>query len=380
MENKRIIEPDTGFIKDLMKLGGESLKKCYQCSTCTVVCGLTPQNKPFPRKEMIWAQWGLKDRLIGDPDVWLCHQCTDCSDNCPRDAKPAETLAAIRSASISQLAFPHFLAKAFTSPKYLPAFLASLAVLMYLFLLIAGDAAFPQGEIVLNHMIPNSHAYVAMSLIVLFILVTLGVGGFRFHKKVISLWPEPALKSGSVGSFVKSFISAFVKILTHSNFAKCDTNKFSRYSHLGIFYGAILLLLAAFLGAVYHLSGIHSPYALDSPVKIAGNLGGLLLIAGLIIVIYRRLSSNSPLGQSTYSDWLLVSLLLLVSITGIATTIIRLSLLREATYWMYLVHLWLMFALLVYGPFSKGAHIFYRTLAMTYAQQIGREAETPAKS
>ena len=90
------VEPDLEFIKYLKNAGGDTLKKCYQCATCSVVCPLSSDTKPFPRKEMIWAQWGLKDKLVADPDVMLCHQCGDCTAYCPRGAKPGDEPKKIR--------------------------------------------------------------------------------------------------------------------------------------------------------------------------------------------------------------------------------------------------------------------------------------------
>ncbi len=61
MAEATVLNPDLGFIKDLQALGGGDLKKCYQCATCSVVCPISPETKPYPRKEMIAASWGLKD-------------------------------------------------------------------------------------------------------------------------------------------------------------------------------------------------------------------------------------------------------------------------------------------------------------------------------
>jgi quinone-modifying oxidoreductase subunit QmoC len=90
MADTYVIEPDLDFIKDIGALGGEDLKKCYQCATCSVACPISPDTKPFPRKEMIAASWGLKDKLVGNADIWLCHNCGDCSTRCPREAKPGD--------------------------------------------------------------------------------------------------------------------------------------------------------------------------------------------------------------------------------------------------------------------------------------------------
>lgn len=57
------LKPDLEFTRELTEAGGESLKKCFQCATCSVACPLAPANAPYPRKEMVWASWGLKDKL-----------------------------------------------------------------------------------------------------------------------------------------------------------------------------------------------------------------------------------------------------------------------------------------------------------------------------
>jgi quinone-modifying oxidoreductase subunit QmoC len=372
MEKRNIFKPDSEFVREVLGLGGESLKKCFQCGTCSVVCSLSPDGRPFPRKEMMWAQRGLKDRLLKDPDVWLCHQCNDCTTYCPRDAKPGDVLAAIRSYSITHYTLPGFLVKAFSSPKYLLPLLALPALLLVAFLGAAGDLTFPKGEIVLNHMIPNTDAYIGMAVIVAFVVVVAAIGGFRFWKAINEFETDPPLTSVTRGGFLRSHVYVLVDILKHGNFGKCQTNKTNRYTHLAIFYGFILLLLAAFLGAVYHLAGIESPYPLTSPIKIAGNLGSLLILAGCALAIYRRFSPSSKEGNTSYFDWFLILLLTFVAISGVATEVVRLAELPTATYSVYLVHLWLLFTLLIYAPFSKGAHFIYRWLAMAYARQVGR--------
>ena len=57
---------------------------------------------------------------------------------------------------------------------------------------------------------------------------------------------------------------------------------------------------------------------------------------------------------------------------------VRLVELAAATYWHYLAQMRLMFVLFIYASFSKGAHLIYRTSAMTYAKQTGKGVERPS--
>src|SRR5512139_686806 len=116
---EQLINTDMNFIKDVLASGGGDLMKCYQCGTCSVVCNPTPEERPFPRKEMLYAQWGMRDKLMRDPDIWLCHQCSDCTFYCPRGAKPGEVLGALRKLAIAEYSFPQLFRKAAGGPKYL---------------------------------------------------------------------------------------------------------------------------------------------------------------------------------------------------------------------------------------------------------------------
>jgi quinone-modifying oxidoreductase subunit QmoC len=374
MEERNIIQPDTGFITEVIHRGGDSLKKCFQCGTCSVVCSLSPAEKPFPRKEMIWAQWGLKDRLLGDPDVWLCHQCTDCSTRCPRGAKPGDVLAAIRSYTIGYFSRPRFLGKALSSPAYLPALLIIPALLLFAFFWLAtGKLAFPGGVISPEDLFSSTYTYGAMGIIFLYLIIVAGGGISGFWKSLKQFEAGPVQQVGSGDNGLKAWYSVIVDIITHSKFGKCDKNNLSRFTHLAIFYGAILLLIATALSAIlHHFFEVYSPHPLVGPVKIAGNLGALLLLAGLITVILRRLISSDNPGKTAYADWFLIWVFFFVTVSGVATEIIRLYELAAATYWLYLVHLWLMFVFFISLPFTKGAHMIYRTVAMAYARQIGR--------
>ena len=140
-------DPDIEFIKSLKETGGDTLKKCYQCASCSVACPLSTDQHPFPRKEMIWAQWGMKERLFDDPEVFLCHQCGDCTEICPRGAKPAEVLGAIRAYLYTLYGWPAWLARLAADIKDLPILLGGPALIILVLWLLSGATHIPSADV-----------------------------------------------------------------------------------------------------------------------------------------------------------------------------------------------------------------------------------------
>ena len=87
---------DSDFRNVLARFGATSVIDCFNCGNCTAVCALSEGNTPFPRKLIRYAQLGLKEKLVQSPEPWLCYSCGECSATCPRDARPGETMAALR--------------------------------------------------------------------------------------------------------------------------------------------------------------------------------------------------------------------------------------------------------------------------------------------
>ncbi|VEN72819.1 Heterodisulfide reductase [Candidatus Desulfarcum epimagneticum] len=376
MSETYMLEPDLGFINEVAGLGGGDLKKCFQCATCSVACPIAPDDKPFPRKEMIAASWGLKDKLVANHDIWLCHNCGDCTTLCPRGAKPGEALGAIRAYAVSEYAIPKALGKAVNDPKKLPVLLAIPAILFLVIGLLTGLLDFtPTGEEVVHTKFFSTWLVdIIMIPAFFFAVVVFALGVKRFVNDI----HENAVKSGKaedkpldMGGLVQALVKVFPTILAHKKFDECGENKERSTAHLLVFYSFIGLAIVTgiFFVALYILK-IHGPYSQMNPVKWLGNISGVALIIGSFLLIQSRRAQTDQ--SSSYKDWYLLGLVFGLGVTGMGTEITRLAGWACVTYALYYVHLMLVFCLFVYTPFSKLAHLVYRTVAMAYAQYTGR--------
>lgn len=380
MTDKYLLEPDVSFVKDLARLGGDTLKKCFQCATCSVACPISPDTKPFPRKEMVAASWGLKDRLIGNLDIWLCHHCGDCTDLCPRGAKPGEVLGAVRSYAITEYAAPKSIGKMVNDPKMLPVIGLLVPTVIFLVLgLITGllDFSPALGEHGISHSNFFSTWLVDMIFVPLagWVAVIFALGLKRFlndiHENAV-LEGKTEKQELEYGGLVAALIKVIPSILKQDKFAECKENKDRDVAHWMVFLSFIGLFIVtnAFFVALYGLQ-IHGPYSQLNPVKWLANISGVALIIGSILLIKNRLAKTEQ--TSVYKDWYLLGLVLGLGVTGMLTEMTRLAGLAGFTYFMYFVHLIFVFNLFAFLPFSKLAHLVYRTAALAYNEWSGRK-------
>ncbi|MFC1520974.1 quinone-interacting membrane-bound oxidoreductase complex subunit QmoC [Elusimicrobiota bacterium] len=379
MGKGRVINTDLDFIRTIKKAGGDDLKKCYQCATCATVCELSPDSKPFPRKEMILAGWGQSDKLIGDPDIWLCYQCNDCATYCPRGAKPGNVLAAIRSYIYEHYSFPSFMGKALASPKALPLLWAVPIVVITALVLIfnGGDFSFVNdGKIVFSKFL--SHFWIeiffipATHLVGLFALI----GLYKYWKALEATSPEKKM------GFVPGAILVVKDILTHINFFSCDTNKSRGLMHLLIFFGFIGAAVTTGIGIfMMYILHIDPPFSLmNHPVKWLGNASAIAGILGCGYLIIRKAIEGDKVGATGYQDWLFLIVMFATFLTGFMAQMLRVADLAVLAYATYYVHLIVVFFLLIYAPYSKFAHMLYRTVALIHAKCAGRESVSCASS
>ena len=376
MADKYLVEPDLKFIKEVIGLGGDTLKKCFQCATCSVVCPISPENKPFPRKEMIAASWGLKDKLVGNMDIWLCHNCGDCSTLCPRGANPGDVLGAIRSYAISEYAAPKFIGKAVNDPKKLPVLLGIPVVVFLVLGFITGLLDFTPGgdQIVHSHFFSSWLVDMIFIPLTAWVVVVFGIGLKRFvndmHENAV-LEGKTDKKKLEIGGLIRALFTVLPTILKHNKFSECLENKDRTTAHLMVFYSFIgLFIVTNIFFVVLYVFQTHGPYSQLNPVKWLANVCGIALVIGSALMIKNRLGKTDQV--STYKDWYLLWLVFGLGASGMLTEMTRLAGIAGLSYALYFIHLIFVFNLFMFIPFSKLAHLVYRTVAMAYAEYGNR--------
>jgi len=376
-----VVKPNLNFIRELKAAGGDTLKQCYQCATCSVVCPQSPDDKPFPRKEMIWAGWGLKDKLVSDPDIWLCHHCGDCTAYCPRGAKPGEVLGALRKQAIVHYAPVKYLANAVNDKKSMLVVLGIPVVILFVLALITPA---------LNRALPPSLMHVGAfgNFINTWLIDITFTSAALFalwsaYKGMTNMWADMKAHSANPpkGGLVGNLIAVITEVLAHSKFKECDVNKERSTAHMLTLYSFIGLAVTTTLGfIVMYFTGEEGAFGkfLFTIMKIIGNVSAVTLIAGAGLLIMNRKAKDEKSGLGTYFDWGFLGIVGLVGVTGFLAQILRYmgadihhpGVLAVATYFVHLVCVFYLFA---YAPYSKFAHLFYRTTALVFGRMSGRQ-------
>jgi len=82
--------------------GGDKIRQCIQCGTCTGSCPMSVCMDYGPRRIIAMARAGFKQEVLSSQTIWLCSSCYSCSVRCPVDIKITDIMYALKRRSFDE--------------------------------------------------------------------------------------------------------------------------------------------------------------------------------------------------------------------------------------------------------------------------------------
>ena len=363
-----------GLLPEIEKYGAANISACFNCGNCTAICPLSTEEESFPRKMIRYAQVGLEDELLSSKELWECYYCAECSKTCPRQAEPGEFMASARRYAIANYDVTGVTKRMFKS-AWANVGVALLMAVFFAIYLLSFNTGENYPQLALWKFVPE--IYVRVLGIAVFIIVGLAglIGIIRMVRKVASgggLEFNGPVHWTQLNWWQAIKETLFVQVLGQKNYREDECEEDVQkplllrkwFVHLTIMYGFLGLFAATALDFMFKPVGSSVP--IYYPIRLLGTISGLSLVYGTSIAIYKRLQKGDKYtSNSQAADWIFLVLLWLVGLTGF--------LLEIADYvpgpdlWGYpimIIHISLAMDLIIMLPFSKFAHLIYRTTAI----------------
>ena len=92
-------EADLGFADEVAaEPGGEEIKKCFSCGTCTSGCPVNIASPEYnPRKILRLVITGQRDTVLQSDFIWHCSTCYTCHERCPQGVHLPSVMTALRN-------------------------------------------------------------------------------------------------------------------------------------------------------------------------------------------------------------------------------------------------------------------------------------------
>lgn len=136
--------------------------------------------------------------------------------------------------------------------------------------------------------------------------------------------------------------------------------------HFLTMWGFVGLFATTALDAV--VNGAADPLPLMHPVRLLGNVTGIMFVAGLTLAMARRALLSRARETSKLGDWMFLISLWGTGATGFAVQWYADSAAARATSWSYLIHLAFIGLILAAAPWSKFIHAVWRPSWVLYRQ------------
>ena len=362
------------FIDDLDRFGAEDVQLCYQCGDCSTVCPHADDVYKFPRKSMRLLQMGLEQKIETTLEPWLCYYCGQCSEQCPREADPGETMMSLRRWLISRYDFTGIARQFFRSRLTEILAILIVALLTGGFLLYYGLSG---GNI---RIYDGEGAFLPSSFIHKFDLTIGAILAVFLLINAIRMWYLVMIKGTSfevpLWLYIKEIYQLPWHFFTQKRYAECETKHehpvfMPWLVHLGLMLGYVTMLILVMV----FIEKLQYGPEIQWSVHIFGYMATIGLVIGTTYFIRNRFNKKNYIQykKSHSTDWVFVSLLFIIVLTGIGQHILHRTGFYEAANIIYVIHLMAVVPWLLRMPFSKWAHLVYRPLAM-YLAAVRKDA------
>jgi len=89
------------FLEDIYSIpGGEKIKECIQCGTCSASCPTSYAMDYTPREVIAALRAGLLDRVVKSNTIWLCSSCYYCTVRCPAGVKITDIMYELKRLAV----------------------------------------------------------------------------------------------------------------------------------------------------------------------------------------------------------------------------------------------------------------------------------------
>ena len=104
VKTKRPARVDPEFKHEVLEMpGGETLKICFQCGTCSSGCIVANYTDSYrPRQIIRLAQLGLPERLLPSETLWMCAACYTCTDKCPQGVEVRDVIRVLQNLAVKK--------------------------------------------------------------------------------------------------------------------------------------------------------------------------------------------------------------------------------------------------------------------------------------